>query len=208
MPSIKQLPYKKFKKYYKKNEEFKKQLNIVLITSFQIETPKFLTFEKIIELDVFPRIKLMLLKNKETYPESKNPLTYFTERLWYIEKEAKVIGFGILRFFTKVPLLYVHTVCILKEERRKGYCKRMITQIMKSFPNVTITVDVRTENTKPNTAAINCYKKLGFTFTSLVYNHVDGENKMMIYNPVKSLPDNDLHQIIHQEEPNIWKLIK
>ena len=208
MLSIKELSYKKFKKYYKKNLEFKKQLNLILLTSFPIVIPLNLTLNTLVQLDIFSCVKLMLIKDKDNYPESKNPLTYFTESIWYIEKESKVIGFGILRFLTNVPLLYIHTVCILKEERRKGYCKGLLKQIIKKCQNLTFVVDVRTEKKNPNIPAINCYKKLGFNFTSISYIRPDGENKMMVYNLSKSLSELDVHQIIHEEEPTKWALSK
>ena len=79
---------------------------------------------------------------------------------------------------------------------------------MKKFSDLTVAVDVRTEKKNPNIPAINCYKQLGFIFTFTSYNRPDGENKTMVYNLSKSLSEEDLHQIIHEEEPSKWILSK
>ena len=89
MPAIKELSYKKFKKYYKKNLEFKNQLNSALLTSFSIILPTNLTLNMAIQLDVFGCVKLMLIKNKENYPESKKSVNLFYREVMVFRRKIK-----------------------------------------------------------------------------------------------------------------------
>lgn len=97
------------------------------------------------------------------FPNIKNidNINYENADLILLEIDGKVAGLAFMKFpdDSAVSNLFLHTVCIFKENRGKGYCRYFITAIVdyyRKYGSIELEVD------RENIPAFMCYKKSGF----------------------------------------------
>tara|TARA_Y100001958_G_C21247921_1_gene579907 strand:- start:5332 stop:5784 length:453 start_codon:yes stop_codon:yes gene_type:complete len=139
--------------------------------------------------DIQTQISITISKENEDEDINKT-LQYLKEEnnhVFYITKGDNIVG--SLQIDSKLisdniaKLLYF---IIDKNERRKGYGKKLLSQTLNTFiegkriNSLHLYLMVRTEKLNLNEAAINLYQMFGFKMTKLKVLYSDGENTVML----------------------------